>query len=77
MIIKYNYYSLRAVTNEPQSLQFHIQRVAVAIQRGNAAAILGSMGMGVSLVLYVIHFYFKNSMQRFSNGKRNAWTKIK
>ena len=37
---------LRAVTNEPQSLQFLIQRVAVAIQRGNAAAILGSIGDG-------------------------------
>ena len=37
---------LRAVTNEPQSLQFLIRRVAVAIQRGNAAAILGSIGDG-------------------------------
>ena len=37
---------LRAVTNEPQSLQFLIQRVAVAIQRGNAAAILGLIGDG-------------------------------
>ena len=37
---------LGAVTNEPQSLQFLIQRVAVAIQRGNAAAILGSIGDG-------------------------------
>ena len=32
-----------AVTNEPQSL---LQRVAVAIQCGNAAAILGSIGDG-------------------------------
>ena len=33
-----------AVTNEPQSHQSLLQRVAVAIQRGNAAAILGSIG---------------------------------
>ena len=37
---------LRAVTNEQQSVQFLIQRMAVAIQRGNAAAILGSIGDG-------------------------------
>ena len=35
-----------AVTNEPQSHQSLLQRVAVAIQRGNAAAILGSIGDG-------------------------------
>ena len=35
-----------AVTNESQSHQSLPQRVAVAIQRGNAAAILGSIGDG-------------------------------
>ena len=30
------------ITNEPQTLQFPQQRVAVAVQRGNAASILGS-----------------------------------
>ena len=30
-------------TGEPQSYQFLIQRVAVAVQRGNAASILGSV----------------------------------
>ena len=35
-----------AVTNEPQSHKPLLQRVAVAIQRGKAAAILGSIGDG-------------------------------
>ena len=35
-----------AVTNEPLSHQSLLQRVAVAIQRVNAAAILGSIGDG-------------------------------
>ena len=35
-----------AVTNELQSYQSLLQRVAVAIQRGNAAAIFGSIGDG-------------------------------
>ena len=40
---------MTAVTNEPQSHQSLLQRVAVAIQRGNgvnAAAILWSIGDG-------------------------------
>ena len=37
---------VKAVTNEPQSHQPLLQRVTVAIQRGNAAAILGSIGDG-------------------------------
>ena len=33
---------VRAVTGEPRSLQFLLQGTAVAIQRGNAAAVLGT-----------------------------------
>ena len=40
-----------AVTNEPQSHQSLLQRVAVAIQRGNVAAIWGRLGMGVRTVV--------------------------
>ena len=35
-----------ATTNEPRTLQFLQQRVAVAVQRGNAASILGSAVVG-------------------------------
>ena len=31
-------------TGEPRSRQFLLQRLSVAVQRGNAAAVLGSMG---------------------------------
>ena len=41
-----------AVTNKPQSHQSLLQRVAVAIQRGNAAAIWGRLGMGVRTVVF-------------------------
>ena len=34
---------LRQVTGEPKSLQFLLQRLLVAVQRGNAAAVLGSV----------------------------------
>ena len=33
---------IEAVTNEPLSHQFLLQRLAVAVQRGNAAAVMGS-----------------------------------
>ena len=33
---------IAAVTNEPLSHQFLLQRLAVAVQRGNAAAVMGS-----------------------------------
>ena len=42
----------RAVTNEPQSLQFLIQRVAGAIQHGNAACSNFGIDCGWELVLY-------------------------
>ena len=32
-----------ATTNEPQTLQFLQQRVAIAVRRGNAASVLRSM----------------------------------
>ena len=31
-------------TGEPHSREFLLQRISVAVQRGNAAAVLGSMG---------------------------------
>ena len=34
---------LKAETREPRSLQFLFQRISVAIQRGNAAAVLGTI----------------------------------
>ena len=33
---------IRAETREPRSLQFLLQGIAVAVQRGNAAAVLGT-----------------------------------
>ena len=35
---------IRAVTQEAQARAFVIQQVSVALQRGNAAAVLGTMG---------------------------------
>ena len=31
-------------TKEPQSLQFLLQHLSIAVQRGNAASILGTLG---------------------------------
>ena len=36
---------VRAVTGEPRSLQFLLQGTAVAIQRGNVAAVLGTSSL--------------------------------
>ena len=33
---------IRAETGEPRSLQFLLQGISVAVQRGNAAAVLGT-----------------------------------
>ena len=42
-----------AITNEPQTLQFLQQRVAVAVQRGgNAASILGSAVVGDGSLIF-------------------------
>ena len=41
-----------AITNEPQTLQFLQQRVAVAVQRGNAASILGSTVVGDGSLIF-------------------------
>ena len=35
---------LRRMTGEPKSLQFLLQRLSIAVQRGNAAAVLGAVG---------------------------------
>ena len=42
---------IKATTQEQQSHQYVLQRVSVAIQRGNAVAILGSMGRGEGWVM--------------------------
>ena len=39
----------RKMTGEPKSLQFFLQRLSVAVQRGNAAAVLGSVGRPPSI----------------------------
>ena len=40
---------LKKMTGEPSSRHYLIQRLSVAMQRGNAAAILGSMGVLASV----------------------------
>ena len=40
---------LRRMTGEPKSLQFLLQRLSVAVQRGHAAAVLGSVGRPPSI----------------------------
>ena len=35
---------IAVTTKEPQSLQFLLQRLSIAVQRGNAASILGTLG---------------------------------
>ena len=37
---------ITTVTQDPLSHQYLVQRVAVAVQRGNAAAVLGTMSGG-------------------------------
>ena len=36
---------VRAVTNEAQSRAFILQQVSVALQQGNAASVLGTLGV--------------------------------
>ena len=40
---------LRQVTGEPRSLEYLLQRISVAVQQGNAAAVLGTMGSSAGL----------------------------
>ena len=42
---------IAAVTNEPPSPRFLLQGLAVAVQRGIAAAVMGSVGFGTLLRL--------------------------
>ena len=42
-------WQLKVVTGEPRSLEYLIQRIYVAVQRGNAASVLGTMGRAVGL----------------------------
>ena len=37
------------VTGEPISLEYLNQRIFIAVQRGNAASVLGTMGRAVGL----------------------------
>ena len=38
---------MRQVTGEERSLSYLLQRVSVAVQRGNAASVLGTTGLAV------------------------------
>ena len=40
---------LRQVTGEPRSLEYLLQQISVAVQQGNAAAVLGTMGRSSGL----------------------------
>ena len=50
------------VTQDPRSHEYLVQRIAVAAQRGNAAAVLGSISSGdnnnnIYLLIFVYYFY--------------------
>ena len=47
---------LRSATKEPNSFQCHIQRLSVAIQRGNAESVLGTIGQHDGVVDFQYHF---------------------
>ena len=49
---------LTSAIDDQQSHQFLLQRVAVAIQRGNAAAVLGTMGVWVTIFFYSYFFRY-------------------
>jgi len=42
-------YRITSVTTEPRSFQFLIQRLSVAVQRGNAACVLGTVPASIAL----------------------------
>ena len=46
---------IAAVTNEPKSFQFLMQRLSVAVQRGNAACVLGTapVSLGLDELFYI------------------------
>ena len=52
---------VRAVSNEAQSRTFILQQVSVALQRGNAASVLGTIGdpfrLGIR-VLGTYHYFY-------------------
>ena len=43
---------IKTSTGDPRSHQFLLQRVAVAVQRGNSASILGSSSVGFDPLLF-------------------------
>ena len=53
---------MRQVTGEERSLSYLLQRVSVAVQRGNAASVLGTTGLAVPdtflVLINIILFYF-------------------
>ena len=48
---------LHKATGEAQSLKFLLQGISVAVQRGKAAAVLGSMGTKLDIRIVGIDFY--------------------
>ena len=46
---------ITAVTAEPRSLQFLLQRLSVTVQRGNAACVLGTVpsSLGLDEIFYI------------------------
>ena len=46
---------IQAVTSEPRSVQFLMQRLSVAVQRGNAACVLGTVpaSLGLDELFYI------------------------
>ena len=50
---------LKNVTGEPAARHYLIQKLSVAVQRGNAAAILGSMGgLATSIFFHNYSYYY-------------------
>ena len=49
---------IKIETGEPRSFHFLVQRIAVAIQRGNAAAVLGTMPDRTFILYYYFLYHF-------------------
>ena len=57
---------LTSFTDDQQSHQFLLQRVAVAIQRGNAAAVLGTIGVIYGELIYIFFKVKYNYTKRWA-----------
>ena len=57
---------------DPRSFHFLIQRAAVAIQRGNTAAVLGTLPASVTVFVLSTHYCFVGVFSKFYSAMFNS-----